>query len=376
MNTEFIKEHRSWLVSVGIVMAITLWMATGSGGDDATEVSLVADAPRTAPQFAVRTRSQVAEEVIRIITVNGSTAPARTVEINAETDGRVVEIGVDRGERVNTGGIIVRLDERGREARLAEARALVVQRETEYAARQRLKSESYVSDAQLKEGLALLESARAALKRAELDIDNMYIRAPFDGALQERHVEIGDFVSSGDPVATFVDDRSIIVTASVSEFDAKYVTRGEEARAKLATGEEVDGIVRYVAPVADAATRTFTVELAVDNEDGALRAGMSAELMLPAETIFAHRVSPSLLTLDDEGNVGIKILNDEGIVEFYPADISLTTPEGIFIEGLPTTATIITVGQGFVTEGSYVDGVPEDAVDRAVAIKSAGESAP
>jgi len=374
MNIQFIKEHRSWLVSAGIVVAITLWMMTGSGDGGASEEILADDTPRAAPQFAVRTRSQVAEEVVRIITVNGSTAPARTVEINAETDGRVVETGVDRGQRVSEGGIIVRLDERGREARLAEARATVVQREAEYEARQRLKAESYVSDAQLKEGLALLESARASLKQAELEIDNMYIRAPFDGALQERHVEIGDFVSAGDPVATFVDDRSIIVTASVSEFDAKYVKRGEEARARLATGEEVDGIVRYVAPVADAATRTFTVELAVDNEDGALRAGMSAELMLPAETIFAHRVSPSLLTLDDEGNVGIKILNDEGVVEFYPADVSLTTPEGIFIEGLPTTATIITVGQGFVTEGSYVDGVPEDSVDRAVAIKSGTET--
>ncbi len=220
----------------------------------------------------------------------------------------------------------------------------------------------------------MYSTSSSALIRAELDVEYMYVRAPFDGALQERMVEVGDFVKSGDPIATFVDDRSIIVTASVSEFDAKYVTRGEEARALLATGEEVEGIVRYVAPVADAATRTFTVELEIDNADGLLRAGMSAELMLPAETVFAHSISPSLLTLDDEGNVGVKILNDEGIVEFYPADISLTTPSGIYIQGLPTTATIITVGQGFVTEGSYVEGVPEGSVNRAVAIKSGDEA--
>lgn len=374
MNADFFSQHKSWLVSAGIVVAITLWMVTGSGDDNAAGGATETTELRSAPQFAVRTRSQVAEEVVRVITVNGSTAPARTVEINAETDGRVVETGVDRGERVNEGGIIVRLDERGRQARLAEAQATVVQREAEYEARQRLESESYVSDAQVKEGLALLEAARAALVRSQLDLDYMYVRAPFDGALQERLVEVGDFVKSGDPIATFVDDRAIIVTASVSEFDAKYVTRGEEARARLATGEEVEGIVRYVAPVADEATRTFTVELEIDNSDGALRAGMSAELMLPAETIFAHRISPSLLTLDDEGNVGVKILNDEGIVEFYPADISLTTPNGVYIEGLPTTAIIITVGQGFVNEGSFVEGIPEDSVNRAVAIKSGDEA--
>ena len=302
--------------------------------------------------------------------MNGRTAPARTVELNAETDGRVVAIGVERGDRVSAGGIIVRLDERGRNARLAEAEAIVKQREVEFAARDRLKSESYVSEAQLQEAAALLESAKAELKRAELDIDYMRVRAPFDGALQERQVEIGDFVSAGDPIATVVDDRTIIVRAEVSEYDAKYVSPGEAAAAVLATGEHVEGRIRYVAPVADEATRTFAVELEVDNRDGALRAGVSAELKIPAETVFAHKISPSLLTLDDAGNVGIKLVNEQNVVEFYPADIALSTSDGVYIAGLPTAATIITVGQGFVNPGALVDGVSEKDVDTAVAVKS------
>ena len=371
MNVSKLKENRSWLMSAGIVIVIALWLTTG--GEDEEARPLAADAPRAAnaDQFAVRIRNQVAEEVVRTITVNGKTAPARSVGIDAETDGRVVETGVDRGERVDKGGVIVRLDVRDREARLAQAKALLRQRQVEYDARARLKNESYVSEAQLEEAAALLEAARAELRRAELDIGYATIEAPFDGALQERHVEVGDFVKAGDPVATFVDDRTIIVTAAVSEFDAGYVKRGDEAKAILATGETVTGLIRYVAPVADDATRTFTVELEIDNQAGEYRAGLSAELMIPAERVFAHRISPSLLTLDDEGNVGVKIINDEGIVEFYPAEIALSTNEGVYVAGLPAAARIITVGQGFVTEGSYVEGVPEDAVDRAVAIKSA-----
>ncbi len=374
MKVESLSQHRSWLVSGGIVVAIVLWLATGSGGEPESTAAESEAAATTessdTERFAVRIRNQVAEEVVRTITVNGSTAPARTVEINAETDGRVEETGVDRGERVSQGGIIVRLDERDRKARLAQAQATVKQREVEFEARDRLKSESYVSEAQLQEAAALLEAAKAELRRAELDMEYMYVRAPFDGALQERQVEIGDFVKQGDPIATYVDDRSIIVTASVSEFDASHVERGEEAEARLATGEVVEGIIRYVAPVADAATRTFTVELVVDNSDGALRAGMTAELLIPGERIFAHKISPSLLTLDDEGNVGVKIINEEGIVEFYVADIALSTNEGVYVAGLPAAANIITVGQGFVTEGSYAQGVAESEVDRAVAIKS------
>ena len=376
MSVESIKQHRSWLLSGAIVLAITIWLATGAGGENETEsvAATVDDAP--APRASVRIRNQVAEEVVRTVSVNGRTAPARTVELNAETDGRVTGIGVDRGDRVDAGGLVVRLDERDRRARLSQAEATVKQREVEYEGQQRLKSESYVSDAQLQEGAALLEAAKAELKRAELDISYMELAAPFDGALQERHVEIGDYVKAGDPVATIVDDRTLIVRAAVSEYDAKFVERGGNASAVLATGETVEGNIRYVAPVADEATRTFSVELEVDNRDGKLRAGVSAELRIPAETVFAHRISPSLLTLNDAGDVGLKIINDEGVVEFFQADIALSTSEGVYIAGLPAAATIITVGQGFVTDGSRVDGILESDVDTAVATKNDSRDRP
>ena len=247
----------------------------------------------------------------------------------------------------------------------------VGQREVEYEARQRLKTESYVSAAQLQEALALLESARAELTRARLDLDYMTVRAPFAGALQSRVVEIGDFVKRGDPIATYVDNRTIIVSANVSEFDAQSVDVGEPAEARLATGETVRGRIRYVAPVADEATRTFTVELEVDNKDGHLLAGGTAELRIPAEVVLAHRVAPSLLTLDDAGNVGVKIINDEGQVEFIVADIALSSHDGVWLAGLPETATIITVGQGYVSPGSVVAAIPESDVETAVAIKDA-----
>jgi multidrug efflux system membrane fusion protein len=323
---------------------------------------------------AVRVRTQSAEQVLRTITVNGKTAPARVADLSAETDGRVEFLGAERGANVNRGEIIVRLDQRDRKARLAEAQATVKQREVEYEGRLKLKSASYVSEAQLQEAVAQLERAKAELTRAELDLEYMNIRAPFGGALQSRVVEVGDFVKSGDPVATFVDNRKIIVSADLSEFDAHYVEVGAAAEAWLATGETVQGRIRYVAPVADEATRTFGVELEIDNSDGALRIGGTAELRIPAEEVFAHRVSPSLLTLDAEGNVGVKIVNDDGLVEFVVADVALSTSEGIWLTGLPQDATIITVGQGYVESGSLVDAVPEQDVKTAVAIQAGGEA--
>ncbi|MDH5456765.1 MAG: efflux RND transporter periplasmic adaptor subunit, partial [Gammaproteobacteria bacterium] len=310
----------------------------------------------------------------RTIVVNGKTSPARIVNLSAETDGRVVFVAAQRGASLNAGDLIVRLDERDRSARLAQAKATVRQREVEFAARERLKSESYVSEAQLQEALALLETARAELTRAELDLEYMAIRAPFAGALQARSVEVGDFVKRGDPIATYVDNRTLIVGADLSEFDAGFVDVGDSAEAQLATGETVRGRIRYVAPVADEATRTFAVELEVDNAHGKLRAGGTAELRIPAEAVMAHRVSPSLLTLDDAGNVGVKIVNDRGEVEFIVADIALSSHDGVWLTGLPTMATIITVGQGYVTSGTTVNAVPESDAETAVAIKGSEDA--
>ena len=369
------EKYRSWLYSAAIAILISAWLLSGQvGNDDGTNDQQQTMATVTATKSKVRVRTQKAEEIMRTIVLNGKTAPARVVELSAETDGRVEFIGAQRGASILRGEVIIRLDERDRLARLAQARATVRQREVEYEGRVRLKSKSYVSEAQLHEAVALLETAKTELIRAELDLEYMTVRAPFDGALQSRVVEIGDFVKLGDPVAIYIDNRTIIVSANLSEFDARFVHVGQAAEARLATGERVRGNIRYVAPVADEATRTFVVELEIDNSLGALRAGGTAKLYIPAELITAHRISPSLLTLDDAGNVGIKIINDAGKVEFVVADIALSAGDGVWIAGLPETATIITVGQGFVTSGSVVDAVPENYIETAVARKTAGVS--
>ncbi len=364
-----LRRYKSWLLSGGIIAVVALWLLSGQiGGSEETGEAADVTSVATA-RDAVRVRTQSAEEVMRTVVINGKTAPSRIVNLAAETDGSVEYVGAERGASLERGDLIVRLDERDRTARLAQAQATLKQREVEFDARSRLKSDSYVSEAQLQESVALLETARAELTRAELDLDYMEVRAPFAGALQARMVEIGDFVKRGDPIATYVDNRKIIVSANLSEFDAKYVNVGDPAEARLATGETVRGRIRFVAPVADEATRTFAVELEVDNADGMLRAGGTAELRIPAEAVFAHRVSPSLLTLDDAGNVGIKIINDRGEVEFVVADVALSTSNGVWLAGLPVTATIITVGQGYVTNGATVDAVPESDAETAVAIK-------
>ena len=196
MKSFTLAKHRSWFYSGGITVLITLWLLSGTLGGDEAENTAAGPAVSefTAQHSKVRVRTQTAEEIVRTIIVNGKTAPARIVQLSAETDGRIEYTGAERGANVVRGGTIVRLDERDRSARLAQAMATLKQREVEYEGRLKLQTKSYVSEAQLQEAIAQLEAAKTELRRAELDLEFMTVRAPFDGALQSRVVEIGEFV--------------------------------------------------------------------------------------------------------------------------------------------------------------------------------------
>jgi multidrug efflux system membrane fusion protein len=124
----------------------------------------------------------------------------------------------------------------------------------------------------------------------------------------------------------------------------------------LVDGTRLNGVIRYLAPVADENTRTFRVELEVPNSNG-IRAGLTAELQLAGSRIRAHDISPSLLTLADDGTVGVKTVNSGNRVDFYPIEIAGTSDNGILVTGLPDTVTVITVGRGLVTVGHEVAAV-------------------
>ena len=343
-----------WLIAFGLAAMVALWMLSGQFGDKPDVVDPLAGSRGGLAQ--VQVQEHEAQEVTRYAEVYGRTAPARTVTLAVETDGRVIRVPVRRGSLVRRGQVLIELDERDREAQRTQARARVKKFETEYAAQQALFEEGgYVSETDLAATEADLESARAELAAAELEVKNRLITAPFDGVLEERTVEVGDFVRKGDDVATVADTFTLIVEASIPERNAGTVAAGGDAEAELATGEVVSGALRYVSPVADQATRTFQVELEVPNRDGILPAGVTAQLRIPTGSAKAHYLPSSLLSLDDSGTLGIKIVDDNNQVVFYPTEVAASDSAGVWVTGLPDIADIIMVGQGFVRAGEQVD---------------------
>ncbi len=280
---------------------------------------------------------------------------------SAETAGRVVARAVTKGQAVAKGAVIARIAMEDRKARLAEAEALLEQRRIAYAAARQLSEKAFRSRVKLAENKAQLESAKAALERIRLDIAHTTVHASFAGIVEDIPVEVGDYVGVGSEVARIVDLDPILVVGEVSERDVAKIKVGAPAHARLATGRELSGSIRYVSRVGVSATRTFRVEVAIDNADGSLVEGLTVEMRLPLGWVRAHRVSPAVLTLSDEGIVGIKAVDAEGVVRFHAVELIADTAEGVWLGGLPETLTVITVGQEFVRAGQKVKPVEEKA---------------
>ncbi|GAB6042907.1 efflux RND transporter periplasmic adaptor subunit [Endothiovibrio diazotrophicus] len=357
------RLNRSQWLALGFAVALAAWLGSGQfvpkEANGKTEIPVAKAPPKARPLPTVRVRTLQAETVERQLVLHGHTAPARLVTLKAETEGRVVEVAAERGGDLAAGDRVVRIDPRTRRDDLSRAEAQVHQRELEYRAAKKLHKENLRAKTQLAETLTQLEQAQAELRAIQLDIRHLEISAPFAGRLEERVVEVGDYVAVGDPVATVVELAPLIVTAQATEQEVGLLHRGQLGHARLVTGQRVDGTIRYVAATADPETRTFTVELELPNGDGGLAAGVTAVISIDVESLPAHYVSAALLSLDDDGETGVKTVDEDGTVQFHPAEVVRADSGGVWLAGLPQTVRMIVVGQGFVLDGQKVKAAEE-----------------
>lgn len=355
----------SWLIAAVIAIVATGWILSGQfPGPDSAEAE-VNTAATTEPERAlakVRVDRVSAEPMVNTLILQGRTLADRKVEIRAEATGLIEAVLVTRGAQVASGTALVRIDIDDRMAKLDEANALLAQRQIEFEAARQLNERGFRADTQLAQSQAALDAARAMVEIAELAVENLTIRAPFDGTVEHRYVEIGDYVDYGDPVAMVVDLDPLRIVGQVSERYLGQIDLGRTGTARLVDGREVDGVVSYVGTVADGVTRTFTVEIEIDNADGQMIEGLTAELTLPIEQVSGHRVSPAVLSLSTDGDVGIKAVDEEDRVVFYPVEILGGTEDSIWVGGLPDTLTMIMVGQEFVQAGQVVEPVSVDEI--------------
>ena len=376
--------------------------ATGSAANAAEQPALADDTPAAPANtddevaFKVVAFSSKASTIDSAVVLRGETQAARTVTARAETNGLIVNTPLRKGTFVGEADVLCQLDPGTRaanlsdakarlesararvpetQARLEEAKAKLDEAKINFNAANKLSeggfaSESRVANAQAtvrtaeaavasaKAGFDTtrsgIQSAEAAVASAEKEIERLTIRAPFAGLLETDTAELGSLLQPGAACATIIQLDPIKLVAFVPETEWARVHLGAPAMARLISGREVTGAVTYLSRSADPLTRTFRVEIEVENSDLSIADGQTAEIVIGADGSLAHLLPQSALTLNDEGALGIRAVGAGNIVEFHPVTLIRDTVDGVWLADLPETLDVITIGQEFVRAGVKV----------------------
>mgnify|MGYP001627821086 CR=1 FL=1 len=349
------------IIAVLMVIGAGAWLYTGNSDEVAAETPEETPAERS---LVPKVQATVLKEssVRRTLELNGVTQPARTVSVTSEATGRVIEVLKSKGDRVAANEVIARLDPQDLEARLRQARAYQEQTRLEYEGAQRLRNEGLQNRAQAAAALTQYEQARA-----ELDsLANTSIRAPFAGVMDSSAIEIGTYVRPGDAIAELYDFSKLKVIGNVPEADVGPLRLGQQASVTLLTGETMNGTIDYIGAVANPATRTFEVEIVVDDSPKQV-AGATATAVVQLDQVPGHYISPALLNINEAGKLGVKTLTEDDTVQFSELTIIRSDTGGVWVSGIPDQARLIVVGQGFVNTGEAVDPIMVEQEDNLAA---------
>jgi membrane fusion protein, multidrug efflux system len=351
--------RRSYLWAGLFTVAIIGWFASGEllPGNTGLAPAAGPNQDRAEAPFRVQVARFTAEPRRSHITVRGFTEASKRIEVRTRTQGIIEQSPFSQGDAVRHGDLLCRLDLAGRNAQLQQAKAQLASAEQDYEAARTLRASDFVSESKLASERARLDLAKAQLDQIELDIGWTEIKAPADGVLAHKPAEVGNYLQPGSVCATLSVLDPLVVVAQLGERHVAEAHIGTTATARLATGETVEGTIRFIAPSAELATRTFRVELEVANADHGLREGVTAELIIALPDQPAHKLPSSALTLSDAGLFGVRTVGDDNRAHFHPVTLIAQEREGAWVTGLPDEVTVIVVGQEFVTDGQLVEPV-------------------
>lgn len=356
---------KSIIVAVIISIAAILWVASGAINKNPTAQGQNQEPTQEAGLSeveipSVQIRAMTADILKDTVTVTGRTQAARQVFVSSETSGQIASLSVDKGSIVSQGDVLARLEAKDRAARVAEAEQLIKQRQIQYDAALKLSEQGFTSTVRLAEARAQLETAKTQLKQATIELSNIVIRAPFDGVINDKMIEVGDYVTNGTQLFDLVDLNPIKMTGFLTEKQMVKISQGSAAQVTLVEGNIIDGEVTFIASAADPQTRTFILEITASNEELSIKEGLTAKIEIPTKEVVAYKISPSILSLADDGTVGVKIIDDNNIVQFVPIRLLKDTKEFLWVGGLPDdNVRLITVGQEFVMAGQQVNPMNE-----------------
>ncbi len=286
----------------------------------------------------------------------GETEAWHDVRLASEIDGIVERIDPREGQAVKEGQLIATIEVSALKAALDHAEASFELTDKLYQRRKLLSERNVIAKEELDRSLNKRTLALSNLRRAKIKYERGFLHSPINGLVNHLHVDVGEFVDRGDPVADLVNVDKIKINVNVPELDVRYLRVGQKAMVTVDAfpGRRLPGRIDFVAYKADPATKTFRVRVLIRNPDREIRPGMIARVAFLRRIIPDALVVP-LFALVDKGGERIIFVENDGIA--YARTVSIGIIEGDRIqitEGLEIGDHVIVNGQTEVEEGMQV----------------------
>jgi len=302
------------------------------------------------------------ETFVEEIRLTSVAMASQDVMIEAEEGGRIVQLFADRGDRIERGGAIAKIDDAILSAQVDQARAAADLAEQTWERRKRLFEEDRVgSEIAYLEARAAAEQSAATLASLEERLARTLVRAPFTGILDERHVDVGAMVGPGKTVGRMVDLDPIKIFAGVPERYAPDVHVGAAAALRFeALGDETFmSRIRYVGATINPRSRTFPIEVELPNAGGGIKPEMVANMSITRQEVQEAIVVPQdALIRVESGYVAFVVVDRDGVPVAEVRDVALgPTRRNLVVvdEGLGVGERLIVVGQKSVADGDRVN---------------------
>ncbi len=371
--------HWSWLWALLLLALAAGWFAWGTLGAQppTADMSARQQAEAASGMRQNKAHEPFAVEVVRVrlrehapvLRLTGRAEAAQELTLRSRAAGEVIATPAKEGAPVKKGDVLCRLDETSERADLAAAQAALASAERDAQAAQRLFRRGTLPEAQLKQAEARLQQARATVRRAELALQWRVMRAPFDAVLHRQQAKVGDMLAIGGACAVLARLDPLKVVAFASELEVARLRLGMAAVARFAAGPVLHGKLSYIAPVAEAATRTFRIEATMSNPTTAqgmpvVRAGMTARLEVRLPPLQVAELPLSALVLADGGQLGVHVVGNDDRVAFAPLRIIKEGRDAVLASGLKDGEKLIVTGQYYVKPGTRVKAVPQGRLAR------------
>ena len=250
------------------------------------------------------------ESFTKTLKFSGFSEASRIVIIKSQVEGKVSSKSFEKGKFYKAGSQLVLIDPEDKIARLKEMEALLNQRKKEYEVAEKLFKKGFRSEVKLSESRTNFENALALYEKSQVELNNTKILIPFDSTIEDSFIELGDYVKKGDKIAKIVDLDPIFVKVNVTENVINNLKLNQTTSIIIAD-KSYEGLISYISKTSDPLTRNFRVEIKINNKQKQIISGLSSEVKINLSKEDAYFIPSSLISLDDQGKIGIKVVQEK-----------------------------------------------------------------